>query len=78
MHDWSHAIRMRAGWTLTAERVVENPEDLDFAALFDRLEAERLNAAPEVQWTMNSVLAEIGIHAPKLRKRALSHRSYLD
>ena len=27
---------------------------------------------PAVQWTMNSTLAEIGIHFPKLRKRAIS------
>jgi len=25
-----------------------------------------------VQWTMNSTLAEIGIHFPKLRKRAIA------
>jgi 3-methyladenine DNA glycosylase AlkD len=28
--------------------------------------------AAEVRWTMNSTLAEIGIHAPKLRKRAIA------
>jgi 3-methyladenine DNA glycosylase AlkD len=30
------------------------------------------NADPVVQWTMNSALAEIGIHVPKLRKRAIA------
>jgi 3-methyladenine DNA glycosylase AlkD len=30
------------------------------------------NADPVVQWTMNSTLAEIGIHSPKLRKRAIT------
>jgi len=30
------------------------------------------SAAPEVQWTMNFVLVEIGINFPKLRKRALA------
>ena len=30
------------------------------------------NADPDVQWTMNSTLAEIGIHFPKLRKRAIA------
>jgi 3-methyladenine DNA glycosylase AlkD len=29
-------------------------------------------ADPVVQWTMNSALAEIGIHFPKLRKRAIA------
>ena len=30
------------------------------------------DAEPEVQWTMNSTLAAIGIHFPKLRKRAIA------
>jgi 3-methyladenine DNA glycosylase AlkD len=29
-------------------------------------------AAPEVQWTMNMCLAEIGIHFPQHRKRAIA------
>jgi 3-methyladenine DNA glycosylase AlkD len=62
----------RAGWSLTAERVVKSPEGLDFAALLDRIESEMAGADPQVQWTMNSTLAEIGIHFPKLRKRALA------
>jgi 3-methyladenine DNA glycosylase AlkD len=62
----------RAGWSLTAERVVKRPDGLDLAALLDRVESEMGTAAPEVQWTMNSALAEIGIHFPKLRKRAIA------
>jgi len=62
----------RAGWSLTAERVVKSPEGLDLPALLDRIESEMGNAAPEVQWTMNSALAEIGIHFPKHRKRAIA------
>ena len=62
----------RAGWSLTAERVVKSPERLDLEALLDRIEREMGTAAPEVQWTMNSALAEIGIHSPKLRKRAIA------
>jgi 3-methyladenine DNA glycosylase AlkD len=62
----------RAGWSLTAERVVKSPEGLDLKALLDRIESEMGSAAPEVQWTMNSTLAEIGIHFPKLRKRAIA------
>jgi 3-methyladenine DNA glycosylase AlkD len=41
-------------------------------ALLDRIESEMDNAEAAVQWTMNSTLAEIGIHFPKLRKRALA------
>jgi 3-methyladenine DNA glycosylase AlkD len=61
----------RAGWQLTAGRVVKSPEGLDLEALLARIEKEMPTAAPEVQWTMNMCLAEIGIHFPKHRKRAL-------
>lgn len=62
----------RAGWSLTAERVVRSPDGLDIPALLDRIESEMESADPVVQWTMNSTLAEIGIHFPKLRKRAIA------
>lgn len=62
----------RAGWGLTAERVAKSPEGLNLVALLDRIESEMGNAATEVQWTMNCCLAEIGIHFPKHRKRALA------
>jgi len=62
----------RAGWALTAERVVKSPDGLDLPALLDRIESEMGDADPVVQWTMNSTLAEIGIHFPKLRKRAMA------
>ena len=62
----------RAGWSLTAERVVKSPEGLDLPALLGRIEAEMGSADPVVQWTMNCALAEIGIHFPKLRKRAVA------
>src|SRR5262245_5034034 len=62
----------RAGWSLTAERVVKSPEGLDLKALLDRIESEMGTADPVVQWTMNSALAEIGIHFPQLRERAIA------
>ncbi len=62
----------RAGWSLTAERVVKSPDGLDLPALLDRIESEMGSADPVVQWTMNCTLAEIGIHFPKLRKRAIA------
>jgi 3-methyladenine DNA glycosylase AlkD len=62
----------RAGWSLTAERITRNAEGLDLAALLDRIESEMPHAAPETQWTMNFCLAGIGIHFPKLRKRAIA------
>jgi 3-methyladenine DNA glycosylase AlkD len=62
----------RAGWSLTAERVVKSPDGLDLPALLDRIESEMGGADPVVQWTMNSALAEIGIHFPNLRTRAVA------
>src|SRR5262245_10679022 len=62
----------RAGWALTAGRVIKSTEGLDLEALLDRIEREMATAPPEAQWTMNSCLAEIGIHFPKLRKRAIA------
>ena len=61
----------RSGWSLTAERVVKSPDGLDPRGLLDRIASEMGTADPVVQWTMNSTLAEIGIHFPKHRKRAI-------
>ncbi len=62
----------RSGWSLTATRVAKDAKGLDLKALLDRIEAEMGTAHPATQWTMNAVLANIGIHHPKLRKRALA------
>jgi len=62
----------RAGWSVTSERIGKSPEGLDLPALLDRIESEMADAAPEAQWTMNFCLPGIGIHVPKLRKRALA------
>lgn len=62
----------RAGWRLTADRVEEEPEELELPALLDRIEAEMGGAVPDVQWTMNCTLAQIGIHFPAQRKRAVA------
>ena len=62
----------RAGWHLTASRVNKDADGLDLSALLDRIEKEMPKAMPEVQWTMNNTLAAIGIHDPKLRKRAIA------
>ncbi len=63
---------LRAGWRLTAGRVVKNAAGLDLVGLLDRIEREMPKAVPEVQWTMNTCLAEIGIHHAEHRARALS------
>ncbi|ELR71961.1 hypothetical protein C900_01956 [Fulvivirga imtechensis AK7] len=61
----------RAGWSLTAGRVARDAEGLDLNKILERLESEMAKVAPEVQWTMNSALAQIGIDHPKHRKRAI-------
>lgn len=66
-HPWA----ARAGWSLTSERINKNPDGLDVPALLKRIESELADADPAPQWTMNNCLAGIGIHFPKLRKRAL-------
>lgn len=62
----------RAAWRMTAGRVAKGLDDVDPAALLDRIEKEMPKADPLVQWTMNMCLAETGINHPKLRKRALA------
>lgn len=60
-----------AAWSLTTERVVKSPEGLDLAHLLDLIERDLKDAAPRLQWSMNETLANIGIHHPALRARAL-------
>jgi 3-methyladenine DNA glycosylase AlkD len=62
----------RAGWSLTSGRVARSPDGLDLPAILDRIESEMPHAAPEVQWTMNSTLAQIGISFPVYRQRAIA------
>ena len=61
----------RAGWALTAERIVKSPDGLDLGGLFDRIESEMATAHAHAQWTMNMCLGETGIHHAEHRKRAL-------
>ena len=61
-----------AGWALTVARVVKQPEGLDLDALLDEIEAGLKTAPARKQWSMNHCLAEIGIHSPPHRARALA------
>ncbi|RJF94092.1 DNA alkylation repair protein [Sphingomonas cavernae] len=69
--ETDHPMAARAGWSLTAERVDKNADGLDLPALLDRIEAGLATAHPLPQWTMNNTLANIGIHHPEHRARAL-------
>lgn len=62
----------RAGWSLTTDRVVKNAEGLDLEALLDQIERELGQTPEDKQWPMNHCLAEIGIHHPQWRKRAIA------
>ena len=64
--------KLRSAWSLTANRIAKSSDGLDLVAILDFLEHEMPNAPAEVQWTMNTALAYIGIYHPKLRERALS------
>jgi 3-methyladenine DNA glycosylase AlkD len=60
-----------AGWALTAERVVKQPEGLDLAGLLDLVEAQMKDAPDRLQWAMNNCLAQIGIEHAGHRARAI-------
>ncbi len=66
------SMAARAGWNLTASRIVRDSEGLELASILDRIESEMGEAAPQVQWTMNSTLAQIGIQFPDHRERAIA------
>ncbi|WP_434043343.1 MULTISPECIES: DNA alkylation repair protein [Sorangium] len=70
--DAASALVGRAGWSLTTDRVVKSPAGLDLPALLDQIEAEMKTAPGPKQWSMNHCLAEIGIHNPGLRARAMA------
>lgn len=65
------AVVASAGWALTADRVVKQPDGLDLDGLLDVIEAEMGDAPDRLQWAMNTCLAQIGIEHPGHRARAL-------
>ena len=72
--QWMHSddvMCARLGWSLTSGRIARSPEGLDIPALLKRIESEMPTAPAEVQWTMNTALAQIGIHLSAYRNRAL-------
>lgn len=62
-----------AAWSLTAERIAKHrDDDLDLDELLGLIEREMKDAPSRPQWAMNETLAQIGIHHPELRPRALA------
>ncbi|HEX9226759.1 MAG TPA: DNA alkylation repair protein [Arthrobacter sp.] len=60
-----------AGWALTSERVVKNPQGLDLPGLLDTIEGQMKDAPDRLQWAMNTCLAQIGIQHAVHRARAI-------
>jgi 3-methyladenine DNA glycosylase AlkD len=60
-----------AAWSLTSVRVAKTPDGLDLDHLLDLIERDMKAAPSRLQWSMNETLAQIGIHHPALRQRAL-------
>ncbi len=69
--DSDNVWTARAGWSLMAGKVARDAEGVDLKQLLNRIHKEMPTAPEEVQWTMNTTLAQIGIHFPEHRKRAL-------
>lgn len=61
-----------AGWALTSERVIKDPDTLDLPGLLDVIEAQMKEAPDRLQWAMNQCLAMIGIEHSAYRARALA------
>lgn len=68
----NNPMAARAGWNLTAAKLVIGSEGLELNKILDRIESEMGNAATQVQWTMNTTLAQIGIQFSEHRERALA------
>lgn len=60
-----------AGWALTTERVIKQPDGINLSGLLDIIEAEMKDAPDRLQWAMNMCLAEIGIRHEAYRARAI-------
>lgn len=67
----SDPVVASAGWALTSDRVAKDSGDLDLPELLDLIEARMKDAPDRLQWAMNECLANIGIHHPELRARAI-------
>lgn len=75
MSEWLHSKNIwaaRSGWSLLAGKIARDSEGLSISEILDRIESEMPAAAPQVQWTMNTALAQTGIHHPAYRNRAMS------
>lgn len=68
----SNKWAVRLGWSITAGRISKHDPDIDIPALLDELKRKMPTALPEIQWTMNTALAYIGIYLEAYREQALA------
>ncbi len=62
---------LRSAWSLTAGVIARGASGLNLDEVLNELEATMPKADPEVQWTMNTALANIGIYHLPWRQRAI-------
>ncbi|QZY51551.1 DNA alkylation repair protein [Leucobacter tenebrionis] len=61
-----------AGWDLTTERVMKQPEGVDLPGLLNVIELGMGSAPDRLQWAMNWCLTQIGVCHEEYRERAVS------
>lgn len=60
-----------AGWELTTERVMRQPDGVDLPMLLDVIELGMRDAPDRLQWAMNWCLTQIGVCHEEYRGRAI-------
>ena len=61
-----------AGWELTTERVMKQPDGVDLPGLLNVIEFGMGSAPDRLQWAMNWCLTQIGVCHEEYRERAVS------
>ncbi|WP_312978433.1 DNA alkylation repair protein [Corynebacterium sp.] len=64
-----------AGWALTTQRLVKRGDEVsstEIRGLLDTIESTMADSGERLQWAQNECLAQIGIHYPGFRDRAVS------
>ncbi|MCL7988034.1 DNA alkylation repair protein [Sphingobacterium sp. lm-10] len=70
--EYENTWAQRAAWSLLSGFLTRKEYDFDLDKILADISDMLPTAVPEVQWTMNGTLAQIGIHYPTLRQRAIN------
>jgi len=68
----NHIMVKRVAWSLTSHQVNHHPDLLNIPSVLNEIESKMAISAPEIQWTMNATLAQIGIRLPAYTEAAIS------